>query len=84
MNSFTVKGIPDELMDRLRAESEHHRRSINQQIITILDQVVPVEGRQGFASAYAEFISKWGPSPLTGDELDDVRDRGPSRNIDLW
>lgn len=40
MASLTIKGIPDELLDELRAEAERERRSVNQQAIVALERAL--------------------------------------------
>ena len=36
MKSITIKGIPDELHKRLKAEAKRNRRSLNQEVIARL------------------------------------------------
>jgi plasmid stability protein len=40
MRSFTIKGIPDDLLDRLRKRAEHHRRSLNSEVLHLLERSV--------------------------------------------
>ncbi len=40
MASLTIKGIPDELLDRLRHHAEQHRRSLNSEVLHLLEQSV--------------------------------------------
>lgn len=47
MANITVKGIPDDLYERLKEQAEEHRRSINQEIIRCLERYVGRERESG-------------------------------------
>ena len=81
MASLTIKGIPNELMDRLRKLAEKERRSLNQQVIVVLEQVL--EERPTFSELYKAFKDTSGPSPFEGDELEGLRSPYTGRRIDL-
>lgn len=38
MPSITIKNIPDELYDELKAAAQQHRRSINNEVIMLLEE----------------------------------------------
>lgn len=38
MSSFTLKSIPDHVLDQLRAEAQLHRRSLNSEMLYRLEQ----------------------------------------------
>lgn len=38
MPSLTIKGVPDKLLRRLRQRALRHRRSLNSEVITCLEQ----------------------------------------------
>lgn len=82
MTSLTLKGIPDDVMERLRERAKHERRSLNQQAIYLLEQALEAE-RPSFSDAYESFLQKHGPSPFTDAEVDaifeGVRDQGTGR-----
>lgn len=40
MPSLTIKGIPEEVMERLRRQAESHRRSLNSEVIHLLEHSV--------------------------------------------
>lgn len=42
--SLTIKNIPDQLLHRLREVAERERRSITQQVLCMLEQVLKIEG----------------------------------------
>ncbi|MSR48084.1 MAG: Arc family DNA-binding protein [Planctomycetes bacterium] len=37
MASLTLKGMPDDLLARLRRDAEAHRRSLNQEVLALLE-----------------------------------------------
>jgi plasmid stability protein len=40
MRTFTLKGIPDELYERLKRSAEAHRRSVNSELLVLLERVL--------------------------------------------
>jgi plasmid stability protein len=48
MATMTLKNVPDELYEQLKRNAERHRRSLNKEAITCLEQAV---GSQGAHSA---------------------------------
>lgn len=71
MASLTLKGIPDNVMARLREQAEAERRSLNQQAIRLLETALD-EARPSFTVAYERFVEKHGPSPLDDEAFDAV------------
>lgn len=49
MASVTIENLPDDLLDELRAAAEHDRRSLDEQIIHLLETAL--RGRAATASA---------------------------------
>jgi plasmid stability protein len=45
MPSLTIKGIPDDLVMRLRSRAEQHRRSVNSEVIVLLEEGLGVRAR---------------------------------------
>ena len=80
MASLTLKGIPGELMQRLRDVAERERRSLNQQAILILERALS-KPRPSFLDAYDAFTDAAGSSPLESSDLDDLRDPEKGRSI---
>jgi hypothetical protein len=78
MPSLTLKGIPEDLMERLRRKAESERRSINQQAIQLLDEAL--RPTRTFKEAYEEFLAWRGESALEGNEFEGLRDRSPMRD----
>jgi hypothetical protein len=46
MKTTTVRGIPDDVYDRVKQQAEHDRRSVNAQIIHILERATDTEEPQ--------------------------------------
>ncbi len=82
MASLTLKGIPSELMQRLREIAERERRSLNQQAILILERALS-SPRPSFADVYDTFTDISGPSPLESSDLNNLRDPGQGRSVTL-
>lgn len=40
MPTLTIKRVPEELRERLKKQAERHRRSMNNEVITILEQAL--------------------------------------------
>ena len=82
MASLTLKGIPSELMQRLREIAERERRSLNQQAILILERAL-LGPRPSFSDVYDTFSDTAGPSPLESSDLENLRDPEEGRSITL-
>lgn len=85
MPTLTIRGVTRHLMDRLRQKAQAEHRSINQQVIVILDEALPTESRANWGVAYQAFREKWGDSLLTEDQADDLfgglRNTGKGRDV---
>ncbi|PEN04741.1 hypothetical protein CRI93_14625 [Longimonas halophila] len=82
MSALTLKGVPEEVMDRIRALADTERRSLNQQAILLLERAV-AEQPDSFGTAYRRFRDWHGPSPLTEGDLNDLRSDDPGREVRL-
>jgi len=82
MAAVTIKGIPDDVMDRLKTLAETERRSMNQQAIILLERALSEEP-QSFDESYRRFEERHGPSPLAAGDLDDLRSSDSGRPVDL-
>ena len=45
MPSLTLKGIPDDLIVRLRYRAEQHRRSVNSEVIVLIEEALGIRAR---------------------------------------
>ena len=78
MTSLTLKGIPDAVMERLRALAQKQRRSLNQQAILILERALADE-RPSLLEAHEAFVQKHGPLPLDDDVFEGLRSTDEGR-----
>ena len=59
MPSLTIKGLPEELHERLKKQAARHRRSVNDEVIAILEQaLMPSRRSAEEAIARAEALSR--------------------------
>ncbi|MEM6647670.1 MAG: hypothetical protein AAF730_15600 [Bacteroidota bacterium] len=63
MPSLTLKGIPDELMVRLRERAHAERRSLNQQALRLLETALS-DTRPNLLDAHAAYVEQHGPPPF--------------------
>lgn len=82
MASITLKGVPDELKNRIQQMAERERRSLNQQAIYLLERAVR-ENPSSFETAYRRFREKRRPSPLEEGNLKDLRSEEEGRKVNL-
>ncbi len=71
MKALTVRNVPDELYVRLASSARANRRSLQQQILAILDQAVPREPDRTLATAAALRARLAGRA--LGDTVDELR-----------
>jgi predicted transcriptional regulator len=82
MASITLKGIPEEVKERLEKLAERERRSLNQQAILLLERAL-AEEPMGFEQAYGRFRETHGPSPLKQSDWEGLRSEAEGRSVDL-
>lgn len=83
MTTLTLKQVPEELLQRLRAEAQRQRRSVNQQALYLLERTLEAE-RPSFGVALARFLEKAGPpDPDLADSLKGLRSRERGRKVVL-
>lgn len=78
MPTLTIKGLPDPVYERLKAQAEAHRRSLNGEIIVCLERAVgatPFNPAEWMAEARALRQRIKGP-PLSARELRAAREAG--------
>ncbi|MFT5141995.1 MAG: hypothetical protein ACI80V_002037 [Rhodothermales bacterium] len=73
MPTLTLKGIPEDLMERLRHSADSDRRSVNQHAIHILDRALARQRPGDFKRFLDEFYSEWGPGDLTDKDFQGLR-----------
>ena len=82
MSALTLKGIPDEVMERLRKLADTERRSLNQQAILLLERAL-AEQPASFGDAWRRFRKTHGESPLEAGDMDDLRSSDTGRSVQL-
>ena len=78
MPTLTIKGLPDRIYQRLKAQADAHRRSLNGEIIVCLERAVSatrLDPAAWLAEARA-FRESLTIEPLTDHELRDARQAG--------
>lgn len=93
MASVTIKNIPDDLLERLRRQAAAARRSINQQILRLLEQALatePTDHRQlrseidAQVRAWEALAGKWGSEEPVEEEIGRIyAARTEGRKVDL-
>ena len=60
MAALTLKNLPDDLLRELRAAADHDRRSLNQQVIHLLDTALRAVPRHAGARSEADAqVAAW-------------------------
>lgn len=78
MANLTIKNIPDAVVRRLKRRAAAHRRSLNLEVITLLEaatQSVPVDAETLIARARAVRVTPRG-GPLTDALLKELKEHG--------
>lgn len=94
MASLTIKNIPDELLEQLRQKAAADRRSLNQQILRLLERALVVgemlDQRQlrseieAQASKWEALAGKWGTAEPAEQEIARIyatRSKGRKVNV---
>ena len=82
MPEFTLRGVPEDVMDRLRELAETERRSLSQQAVLLLKSALAAEPLS-FRCAYRRFQARHGPSPLEPSDRNERRPTDPGRPVEL-
>lgn len=83
MSTLTLKQVPDSLLDRLRAEAQRQRRSLNQQALFLLEQTLQ-QSRPSFGAVLARFIEEEGPpDPELTEAFKGLRSKERGRKVVL-
>ncbi len=78
MPSLTIKGVPGEVLERLRRSAEEHRRSLNSEVIHRLERSVgsvPIDPDALFARV-RRLQERTNLPSLTDELLDEARREG--------
>jgi plasmid stability protein len=95
MPNITVRNIPDELLDKLRTLSVLEKRSLNSEILMILEKGLAKESKsvtnpKNYLSndtqikIWKNLCGKWKDSRSTAEIINDIIDsRSKGRSVDL-
>ncbi len=95
MSSITIKDIPEDLLERLRRRAAYDRRSMNKEVVHLLDLALSGETAPADASTMARRIDaqlqawnrlagRWESELEPADEIEQIyRARSPGRRVDL-
>lgn len=78
MPTLTIKGLPEPIYERLKAQAEAHRRSLNGEIIHCLERAVGAARfePEAWLSDVRAFREGTGVKPLSERALRDARNTG--------
>lgn len=78
MATITLKGLPDDLYERIRKRAAEHRRSINSEIIFCLERIFQPRRMEpaSFLSQVDRLRRKTRISPLTDEILRAAKEEG--------
>ena len=78
MASLTIKGIPDELLEKLRETAAEHRRSLNSEVIYRLERSVerPAVDPEALLGRIRARRTRFQGPPLTDEFLERAIDEG--------
>ena len=79
MSSLTIRNIPDQLHQKLKIRAQQHHRSLNGEVLAILDEAI-INGSVDAAEPLGNFLLQ---SPLSGSGLRLERDADTGREVDL-
>lgn len=74
MATLTLKGIPDELLERLRRRAQLHRRSINSEALVVLEQSLepaPIDP-EAFLAGVRQRREQMKVTPLTPEMIEEA------------
>ena len=79
MATITIRNVPDSLLKKLKEQAKLERRSVNNEIIKILEDASP--GRKTRES-FSEILKELGKDPdFTENVMDAYRNRSYGRDI---
>lgn len=79
MRNTTLKNLPDAVYDRLRQRAVRHRRSLNQEMISILSNAVAAtEPGASLSDELAAVRAGYRGPPVTDELIRELRDEGRS------
>lgn len=92
MANLTIRNIPEDVLERLRRRSKMERRSLNNELITVLEKGLSEEesGNRKLPSRdlqiqiWKELAGRWRDERGTEEIIDDIyRSRSDGRQVEL-
>lgn len=80
MKNLSIKNVPDRLHQRLKQRANTHHRSLNGEMLALLEDALKVEAEDRDSETASDFFLR---SPLAESELDLARDRDLGREFEL-
>jgi plasmid stability protein len=78
MGMMTIRSIPDEVHNALKARAKQHHRSTEAEVRAILEEATQPENRLKMGDALAELGRKVGLSNQDVETLEQIRDKTPA------
>ncbi len=83
MPTLTIKQVPEEILEQLRLLAQRERRSLNQQVIHMLESSLSVK-RPAFSALLRDFYKTHGPNqPGDAEVFENTRQPSQGREVDL-
>ncbi len=79
--NLSIKDVPDDVAERLRARAQRNHRSLQGELRAIIDQAVPALPRRLSATEFLARMKELGPG-TPGDSVEIVRHMRDTRNAD--
>lgn len=90
MAALTLKGVPDELLERLREIAKSERRSLNQQVVYMLEtasghrHLLIHQDKEAQIAAWKKLAGRWESNETVEEEIAAIyAARTMGRDIDL-
>jgi plasmid stability protein len=93
MPSLTIRNIPEETLDRLRAEATRDHRSVNSQVLKLLEdglepndgvEIIETMSREAQLAVWESLCGTWEDTRTASEIVADIRSlRTMGREVDL-
>lgn len=80
MKTLSIKNVPDRLHRRLKQRAGKHHRSLNGEMLALLEAALDIEDGEADSESLSDFLLR---SPLSESGLDLTRDRDLGREFEL-
>ena len=80
MKTLSIKNVPDRLHRRLKQRACVHHRSLNGEMLALLEEALNLEDDNLGSETVSDFLLR---SPLSASELDLTRDRDLGRELEF-